>query len=147
MDYVNVDITTVESGVILHGVNCQRAMNSGVARSIRNKWPVVYDEFMTNSGGVQMLGHAQLVLVAPGLWVMNCFTQLYYGRDGRRYADVNAIDTALNHSFRFMGYNGVTAHLPKIGCGLGGLSWEDEVLPIIEMYASTYDVPTTIYTI
>lgn len=31
--------------VICHQVNCQGAMNSGVAKAIREKWPVVYKAY------------------------------------------------------------------------------------------------------
>lgn len=47
MNYLNKDITTVEApALILHGVNCQRAMRSGVAKALYSKWPQVREEYM-----------------------------------------------------------------------------------------------------
>ena len=31
--------------IIIHQVNCQGAMNSGVAKAIREKWPIVFDKY------------------------------------------------------------------------------------------------------
>lgn len=42
MIYLNKNIITIQEGVIAHGVNCTGAMNSGVAKAIREKWPEVY---------------------------------------------------------------------------------------------------------
>ena len=35
-----------EHAIIVHGVNCQGKMNSGVAKAIREAFPVVYEEYM-----------------------------------------------------------------------------------------------------
>ena len=51
MDFIQKDITTERHGLIIHGVNCQGVMGSGVALAIRNKWPVVYDEYKKHRQG------------------------------------------------------------------------------------------------
>ena len=76
MNMIEKDITTVESGFILHGVNCQRTMGSGVAKAIRAKWPKLYKEYKNT---IPMLGKVQLIHINADLWVINCFTQEYYG--------------------------------------------------------------------
>lgn len=45
MKYIKKDITTVNWGIIAHGVNCRGRMSSGVAAAIRSKWPIVYDKY------------------------------------------------------------------------------------------------------
>ena len=39
------DITNSKANYICHQVNCQGAMNSGVAKAIREKWPRVYKAY------------------------------------------------------------------------------------------------------
>ena len=39
------DITESGADIICHQVNCMGAMNSGVAKAIRKKWPQVYNEY------------------------------------------------------------------------------------------------------
>lgn len=144
---INDDITLVKSGVIAHGVNCQGAMGSGVAKAIKEKWPVIFDEFKKQSTGKQMLGKAHVIPVDKGLWVANCYTQLYYGRDGKRYASLEAIQESLGKVFAFANQNSIVVSMPKIGCGLGGLHWDKEVFPVIGEMASQYDITVHIYEI
>jgi O-acetyl-ADP-ribose deacetylase (regulator of RNase III) len=47
MRYVLQDITTVTApAIIMHGVNCQRTMQSGIAKALYTKWPEVKEEYM-----------------------------------------------------------------------------------------------------
>lgn len=41
MNIIKKDITTIDEGVILHQVNCQNAMGSGVAKALFSKWPQI----------------------------------------------------------------------------------------------------------
>lgn len=38
--------TRNENTIICHQVNCRAAMGAGLARQIRDKWPVVFDEYV-----------------------------------------------------------------------------------------------------
>ncbi len=76
MNYLNKDITTVEApALILHGVNCQRAMGSGVAKALYSKWPQVKEEYMKFSKEEMCLGKTASVKVDDNLFVINCWTQ------------------------------------------------------------------------
>jgi O-acetyl-ADP-ribose deacetylase (regulator of RNase III) len=145
MKYVQKDITTVTApGLIAHGVNCQDAMGSGVARALYMQWHKVKTEY--HKCGSMTLGDAQFVEVEPGLVVANCFTQERYGRDLRRYASLDAIRETLEDAAKYaldeLGIHEV--HIPRIGCGLGGLDWELEVEPMLleveETLARTHPV-------
>ena len=41
----NGNILDSGADYICHQVNCQGAMNSGVAKAIRTKWPEAYNEY------------------------------------------------------------------------------------------------------
>ena len=133
MKFVHKDITTIESpAVIAHGVNCQNAMGSGVARSLFEKWNKVKTEYhkFTN----KTLGNVQFVCVDKNLYVANCFTQENYGRDGKVYASVDAIDISIRKVCNFAKkslFLPNVIHIPKIGCGLGGLDFDKDVVPIL----------------
>lgn len=127
MNYITKDITTVKSpAVIMHGVNCQMRMGSGVAKALYEKWPSVRDEYLTLQPSEVSLGMVQPVKIDKFLWVLNCFTQEHYGYDGRVYASKHAIITCLDKAVSFCEAVGIkNLYSPKIGCGLGGLKWED----------------------
>jgi len=140
MLYLKKDVTDVGLGIIAHGVNCQHAMGSGVAGAIRKKWPIVYEKFMEAPKGKTMLGTVDLIAVTDDdtLFVANCYTQQFYGYGGGRYADPEAVRKAMQTTFRLADSLTLPLYMPKIGCGLGGLDWEADVLPIINYQTETY---------
>lgn len=145
---IRKDITTVEYGVIAHGVNCQHKMASGVAAAIRKKWPVVYERYMASPNGAKMLGTAHCINIHPAfdnLFVCNCYTQNFYGYGGGRYASVTAVRESLEAVFELAQEYDLDVYLPKIGAGLGGLDWESEVLPIIERIDTEHNQNNTTY--
>ena len=152
IEYLKKDITTVTEGVIAHGVNCRGAMGSGVAGALRRKYPQIFPRYsnickMYDVNPDWMLGMVDLVEVSsepePILLVANCFTQVYYGRDGKRYADAEAVRRSINTAVQAAYGLAIPFYMPKIGCGLGGLDWDGEIEPIVEEIANKYN--TTIY--
>lgn len=134
IQYIKKDVTTVEEGVVLHGCNCVGGFGSGVAGAIRRKWPVVYREFMECGIGNLLLGKTHVVTISdePELHIVNGYTQVNCGSDGKRYADLEAVKACVEEIAGLCDRGDLNLYMPKIGCGLGGLSWEDEVKPIIE---------------
>lgn len=134
------DVTTVERGVIAHGCNCSHGFGAGVAGAIRRKWPRVYEAFMQMPSGVTMLGTAHLINVSEDdtLFVSNCYTQQFYGSNGR-FANPAAIEKSLNQTYSFADVYDLDVYMPQIGCGLGGLDWETEVKPIIEQIDAKWE--------
>ena len=126
------NILSVESGVIIHQVNCQGKMNSGVAKAIRDKYPQVFrayrekfsPESLKESEGSfnpTLLGSVQLVPITKDLTVVNVFGQLSYGKKGK-FTSYDALHSAFEHIYRMFG-NDEPIHIPLIGCGTGGGDW------------------------
>ena len=162
--YETKDITSTTLGVIAHGVNCQGAMGSGVALAIMKKWPEIRESYMRYKPGRHLLGTVDFVDVDPGnallgdvrhdsdghplvynLVVANCFTQEFFGGDGRKYADVDAVAKCLTNVYAYADIYGLPVVLPQIGCGLAGLDWEADLVPIINSLDEYFSrVDTTI---
>lgn len=140
IEYIERDITTVGHGIIAHGTNCSMGFGSGVAGAIRKKWPNVYDHFMKIPGAT-MLGKVDFINLDPFaecLWVANVYSQQSMGYDRKRYASPEAIASGMQqvieHAVKFK----LPVYMPRMGCGLGGLNWEADVLPIINQLAEQY---------
>jgi O-acetyl-ADP-ribose deacetylase (regulator of RNase III) len=122
-------VKSVTSGLILQQVNCQGVMGSGIAKELRETYPVVwetYRDLCSLMPAHQLLGQAQLVQVSDALYVANLFGQLTYGRDGRRYTSYDALDdalTSLGDQLVTSNLATIDIHHPLIGCGLGGGHW------------------------
>ena len=163
---VRQNVTDIPTGFIVHGVNCQGAMGSGIAGAIAGKWPSVRDAYMDfinqkkASAPFQsssLLGTVQRVAVRPNLIVVNAFTQDFFGADGKRYASPEAISKALNNIFGYVEdrvqndemFDPTRFHvyMPQIGCGLGGLSWDTDVEPVVTAAHRGKSFPLTIITL
>jgi O-acetyl-ADP-ribose deacetylase (regulator of RNase III) len=148
--YDKLDLRTVTAGIVVHGVNCQGKMGSGVALAIRQKWPSVYKAYKTyweknQNNRAGMLGFVLYVDTGAGLnltglqlYIANIFTQLYYGNDGAKYANPEAIEQGLSTVASLANQRSLPIYMPKIGCGLGGLDWETEVRPIVEKISAAF---------
>lgn len=121
----------VTAGIIVHQVNAQGAMGAGIAKSIRSKWPQVYEEYVkvigpvySQSGeGRHFLGKVIYVEVEPGLFVANLVGQQFFGRTGERFTSYDALDAGFRDIHNFALLRNLPVHYPLIGCGLGGGEW------------------------
>lgn len=140
--YKKMDVTSTTHGIIGHGVNCLGLMGSGVALAIRRTFSKAYQEYKqlceNYTTKSELLGITQIVDITPELYIANCFTQEHCGSDGAKYASTSAIEESLAGLVSFADIKQLPVYLPKIGAGLGGLSWKEEVLPIIESISEDY---------
>src|SRR3989338_507166 len=118
MNYITRDITTVESpAIIMHGVNCQRVMQSGVAKSLFMKWPQVREDYMRFSKKEIFLGKIAPIEIENNIFVINCLTQEQYGYDNKTYASISAIKICLEAVINFsLEKNIIHIYSPRIGC-------------------------------
>ena len=119
--YIKKDLLDTDCKYIAHGVNCQNAMGSGVAKALYTKYPEVKSEYHRYCDtGVHRLGATQLVDCGDKQ-IFNCFTQSGYGREpGRVYMSYEAVALCFQN-FRELGIKQIA--IPKIGCGLAGGDW------------------------
>lgn len=125
------DITSITNGIILHQVNCQNSMGSGVARALYEKYPVIKEEYHKKCKGVypnKLLGDIQSVVINDDLIVVNSFTQLRYGNSKKtrvKYTDEEKLIDSIRYVDFVAKANGLQAYVPKyIGCGLAGGNWK-----------------------
>ena len=160
MKYVKGDVTKATEKFIIHGCNAQGVMGSGVALAIKQKWQDCYlhyvKEIKANSS-YHNLGNSYTYVTKDGKIIGNLITQEYFGSDGKAYASLDAIRNSLEEfifDINMINIFGeeedddgeIVIASPKIGCGLGGLKWEN-VSKIYEDFEQLYDVTFVIYEI
>lgn len=124
---VSGNLLDAKERIICHQVNCKGAMNSGVAKAIREKWPEVFTEYRSY---IEMcfgspLGSVCYAGVNGGRQeVANMFSQYSYGYDGKRYTSYDAFYNCLNSILRDSNPTDSIAFPYKIGCDRGGASWD-----------------------
>ena len=145
MKHVKGDIFESGADAILHQVNCQGVMGSGIAKQVREKFPSVfacykslcdYDKHVKDDRGLRLstlLGRAQIVPKTDYLcgekegaenqqFIVNLFAQDEYGYDGKCYTDYDALRSCLEQvNQRF---SGKTVAIPYLmACHRGGGDW------------------------
>ena len=155
----NGNILDSGADIICHQVNCQGAMNSGVAKAIRNKWPKVYTEYKAKCDYEEatvndlygryespidwsecLLGDIQVVLVDENKAVINMFAQQYYGYDQKRYTSYDAFWYCLGRIKRIINPEKTIAFPARIGCVRGGANWNVILKMIEEVLGEDYNV-------
>ena len=144
---VNGNILDSKENIICHQVNCMGVMGSGVAKVLRDKYPIIFDEYkefcIKNEGN--LLGEVNFVKVEENKFVANIFGQYKYGAD-RKYTDYKALEKGIKwvHDISQL-YSLSSVAIPyKIGCGLAGGDWSI-VINIIREYFEYSNIECIIY--
>lgn len=149
--YKKGDLLQCTESWILHGCNAQGVMGSGVALAIRKKYPSAYAAYIASiqHDGMQ-LGRVTYAEQEDGKTIFNGITQEYYGKDGRRYVDYQAITDVIwlinkyAVSLNKIKESYIPVAMPKIGAGLGGGDW-DIISEIIE--EQSFNFQPVVYTL
>lgn len=145
---INGNLLDSTADVILHQVNCQGKMNSGVAKAIREKWPEVfikYSEFC--SSGNAKLGKCLPVKISDKRVVVNMFSQENYGYDKKLYTSYDAVNTCLANLKNYMVINGFKSlSLPyNMCCCRGGGDWDVIMALLNANFRNSNDISIEIY--
>ncbi|WP_433339964.1 macro domain-containing protein [Streptomyces sp. CA-253872] len=153
IEYVRGDATAPHGKgprIIAHVCNDRGGWGKGFVLALSRRWPeperayrAWYRERASNDFA---LGALQLIRVERPLLVANMIGQHGTRRGGRGSAPVRyeAIDEALHRLAPEALRLGATVHMPRIGCGLAGGSW-DEVEPLIRERLTGRGVGVTVY--
>lgn len=98
------------------------------------------------------LGEVRLASFAePRLFVANMIAQQGFGEQKGeefippiRYVHLSCCLARLHRTLERSTVRPVSIHMPRIGCGLGGGTW-DKIEPLIEQFLSKRGIPVTVY--
>ena len=150
IEYRNGDLFAGSEKICIHGCNAQGKYASGFAGVVRGTYPAAYDAYMASyKAGTLVLGSLSWA-VCDGRLIVNAVTQKFFGRDGKRYVDYNAVRQAFSglnslvlsiqngeRIFVELGSDISTVAMPKIGAGLAGGDW-NVIAEIIEEEAISF---------
>lgn len=130
-DFKVGNILTLETGIIVQQVNAQGLMGSGIAKSIREKYPQVWLEYSKalgapysqEKGGLPFMGKVIWAQIQTGLWIANIVGQQFAGREVKRYTSYDALDVGFSKIAIFAKTMHLPVHYPMIGCGLAQGDW------------------------
>lgn len=136
------------SNIVVHGCNLQGVWGSGVAKQMKEKFPVAFEKYQYDLKKIQFgskLGNVSWyeTETLDNSIIASAFTQEWYGKDGKRYVSYDAIDKCFTEIFAEAKARKCQVHIPNmIGAGLGGGDY-DVIVSIIECAAYAQDFRIT----
>jgi len=116
-----MDILEVQYGIIVHQVNLQGKMGAGLAKQVKETYPLNYEKYLEDYH-VRVLGDVLVVTVKKNLHIANLYGQESVGAGLQ--TDYTAIATGLDLIAHWSEHAQLPVYIPeKMGCGLGGGNW------------------------
>ena len=145
--YKNGNLLDAQTTVIGHQVNCQGVMGSGVAKQIRDKWPLVFSNYQVKcQSPISPLGDVLFVKVSDDQYIANIFGQYNYGTSGEKYTSYDALDIAFSRlKYTMVENNFKSLAIPyKMSSDRGGADW-DVVLALLNSAFKDTDITIEIW--
>ena len=144
--FVKGDIFKSPVQVIANPINCVGVMGKGLAKVFAQKFPEMEKDY------VKRCKNNNVALGVPYLWEDDKFQILNFPTKGHwktpsRLEDIKSGLEYLSKNYDEMGIS--TLALPALGCGLGGLEWDqvkalmlDILEPISDLHVFVYEPET-----
>ncbi len=137
IEYLKGDATApfVEGNkIIVHVCNDVGGWGKGFVMAVSKRWKepeIKYREWFAGKDNFQ-LGEVQFINVETGLWVANVIGQHKINTDEKGNPPIryDAIEAGLKKVGVFAASVNASVHMPRIGCGLAGGTW-DKIEPLI----------------
>jgi len=136
------------SKIIVHICNDVGGWGKGFVMAISNKWKEPeqkYREWYKSKENFS-LGQVQFVKVSHDTWIANIIGQsgIKKDKEGNPPIRYEAVASGLEKVGRFAKENRASVHMPRIGCGLAGGTW-DKIEPLIKSNLLDNEIEVTVY--
>lgn len=154
---VDGDLLKSNLPLIAHQTNCLGVMGAGIAKSIKNKWNIVYTQYANFCKNLEyskkLLGKCQICTTGwfPTKYVANLFGEYSFTESvapyENRHTDYDALKKALLKLKAFCEDEEVIeVGIPyKLGCGLAGGDWDGVVYPMLQEIFNDNTITLYIY--
>jgi len=148
LHYVSGDILLTRAVAIAHGVAPNDHFDSGLALSLRERWPAMYKDFRHYChAGDCKAGGIWAWAGADGTRIVNLLTQEAPASQNQRPGPANEtyVGHALSALAKFLVDEAIPSlAMPRLATGVGKLPW-DVVKPLIERHLGSADIPIYVY--
>lgn len=151
INYLKGDATspnTTGNKIIVHICNDIGAWGKGFVLAISKIWKTPEREFKNwyKSKDNFHLGEVQFIQVEKDIWIANLIGQhqIYKDELGNPPIRYEAVLNGLMKISSFAKSKNSTIHMPRIGCGLAGGTW-DKIEPLINQTLINNEIETFVY--
>jgi O-acetyl-ADP-ribose deacetylase (regulator of RNase III) len=112
-----------EIDVLIHGCNAQGVMGSGIAKQIKEQFPLAYTIYKRQERHYGLsLSNFSTAKIEDNKFIVNLITQDQYLPRGVCHLDYDALELGLKEIDKLFHCGKIG--MPKIGAGLAGGDWE-----------------------
>ena len=134
--------------IIVHICNDIGGWGKGFVLAISKRWlepEQKYREWFKSNENFS-LGQCQFVKVESNLWVANVIGQHKINKDENGNVPIRyqSVEEGLGKVGQFAKEHKATVHMPRIGCGLAGGTW-DKIEPLIKSTLLNEGIETYVY--
>ncbi len=144
MPIINTEISIFQSPAValVNPVNTAGVMGAGLARQFKDKYPEIFEPYRRlcadgrfQIGGLYIYGSYPKTIV--------CLATKDHFREPAR---IEYIERGLwTFASHYAQYGITSVAFPRLGCGLGQLSWEKDVQFVMEEYLGRLPIPVYIH--
>lgn len=134
LTYKTGDLLLDDAQALVNAVNCVGIMGAGVAAQFRARWPGYFHDYQQICAAEALKpGKVALHMMpdAPGRYIVSFPTKDHW----KNSSSLTGIYRGLSSLAGFLREHNIgSVAMPALGCGLGGLEWED-VKTLLETFA------------
>lgn len=138
---VDGDLFRASEQVIVNPVNCRGIMGAGLALAFKQRYPKMFLVYKQQCESGELRIGQPWLYTASQPWILNFPTKDHYRQPSRLIYIQQGLDYLIAN-YQQQGIESIA--FPKLGCGKGGLSW-DEVGPMMAQILAHLPILTTIY--
>ena len=140
--YVSGDLLRSPAQVLVNTVNVVGVMEKGIAARFKQVYPDMFKTYQQYCESGQLQVGRLFLYKTPNKWILNFPTKNHWRNPSR----VEYIQRGLEKFANSVDGLSITSiAFPQLGCGNGGLNFENQVKPMMESYLGKISVPTFVY--
>ena len=142
LTYVKKDLFESPAQVLVNTVNTVGVMGKGIAKRFKDIYPDMFLQYQTYCER-NLIDIGKLwIYKTPHKWILNLPTKKHW----RSPSKLEYIEEALIKFVETYEEKGITSiSFPLLGCGNGGLDWENQVKPLMEKYLKPLPIEVFIH--
>lgn len=139
--YMEGDLFESPAQTLVNPVNIVGVMGKGLALEFKKRYPKMFDEYKKQCDNRQLVVWRPILWKGEDHWILNFPTKRHW----KDPSQLIFIEVGLSNFVRLYElYEISSIAFPKLGCGNGGLDWED-VKPIMEKHLQNLPIDIYIY--
>lgn len=140
---VKGDVFDSGCAALVNPVNCVGVMGAGLALQFKHKFPKNFDFYKSICRCNALFPGIPLIFEEKGVFVINFPTKSNWKEDSKLYYIERGMPLLVN---LIVALNIPSVAIPKLGCGLGNLDWEDVKPLVYQAFEAHPSIDVMLYT-